>query len=343
MKEMIFGTTAAYASGITSINDINSLADGSIACIEDHGALVDALAPAPTGDYVRFYLGRTTYGVYRSCLVARRNFKYDKTSYSAPVAKIIQLGSEGANTTPDLNMTTVAAGVMYTIQIIDLEKDVYDNTRNHIFSYTAIAGDTNVTVITDLVAQINADTYCPCTATDSSAGGPPYTDCGITLTGRSYSATLGFVNGHKFGVSCMDGLLNANIVEAKNNSGTSALVNGLYCDASTTPTLATAIGSATSVSRSGSKGLGDDKVLAVLEKAASAENGNTDRWFLENPYIVPSRVVASQSYEVYTLTWTEDSDTAQGVQHISPRQALQLIVPNASALETALDSILAVL
>lgn len=339
MKEIIIGTTAAYANGITSISNVTSLSSGSIACIDEDGNLISGSTPSTSSEKVRFYLGRSsTEGVYRSCLISRKSLSYTKQDYSAPVTKIIQLGSEGSNTNVDLNLPTITAGLVFTIVIFDLEKDFQDSTRVKYYSYTAKSSDTNTSVITKLVALINADSNCPCTATDTTST----THYGIKLTGKSAS-TAGFKNGHQFGVACMDSLVDADIVIAKNNSGTACLVNGTYYDASTSTTLATKIGSATSAARAGSKGFGDPTVIAELEAKITAEDGNTDREFKYNVWNVSSKVVAGTSYTVYTLTWKEESDYAEGIQHHSPLQYLMICVPDSSAAETALDTILAAL
>jgi hypothetical protein len=338
MKNLLIGTTAAYASGITGITDINSLANGSIACIDENGALVNGGAPVITTNKVTFYLGRTTYGPKKGMTIDRTTFAYDKRTFVAAADRVVVIGSDGTNTTADMHYPTLVDGDVASINIVDLEKHTSDPSRVKTYS-VEVAGHTATTLTAALVAKINADPNVCVVALDQTAGA----DYGFKCTGKH---TTGWYYGYRFAVYGTGICEDADIIIDCNGAGTACEVNGVYASAATTVTLATLIGTATSEARTGSKGVGsqlNQAALLELEKQCSTHDGNTDFINLVQATRDASRVVTATDYTVYAIPFYASRPNAPMIQSDVATMVQYIAVPNGSALQTAIDLILAAL
>lgn len=325
MKDLFINAVAAttYASGVTGVADINSLANGALAFIEDNGDLVDGIAPAITSDKVALYLGRTNEGLKRSADIDRATFSYSKTAYSAPLNRVILAGpgyltlttvgiAHASNLTtvfPSLTYTPVA-GTTYTVAVMDLEKDAHDAKNYKTYSYLlpavgASAQADRTSIMAKIVVLINADTNCPATAR-ATVGATGNTGEGIEFIGKS---TGNFYAGYRFGVALLDGLTYGTLIEdisetpVASTTGTTKArftVNGVV---TISTSFAAITGAATAYCSAGSLGYGTPRQLTALENECTVYDGNTDALNKVGIYTAATRVETT-TYTTYTLSWS---------------------------------------
>jgi len=341
MRRLLIGLAAAgYSTGVAAgVWQIDSLADGSLAFFENDGTLIDGTTPVITQDSVFVALGRTTVGAERSVLIDRGTLSYNKYAYLAPRAKIMVHGDDGtgAATLGKLVFPTIVAGQTYGYVITDNSKPVETTSRTKIYPYTAITGDTATTILTKVVALINADTTRVCNAAILS------TNLGVSFTG----ITAG-VDFKALPYMEMKTLVAGMVVEGIGAGGaaTSAIIDGVFYSATTTITLTVKYGhSPVLLVQSGYVGEGTAAEIKATELEYSPEQGNINAWRMINElWKVPSRVVTGQTYTCYVIEWIAPNTNVNiGQLDGNPKQTLVLAIPVGDAMITAVDNILAAL
>lgn len=303
---------------IAGINDLNNLANGSLVVFEETGAIVDAIMPAPTAEKVYICLGRTVGGVYRSAVIDRDSLRWEKQDYVAPVAKIMYLGYDGA-TAGATNLTTVAGDYEdeeFTIDLLDPTVGVNDPKRVITrINYTATATDNDEDIIDGLVANWNANAEAAAMATAAKVGATGAT-LGIRFTGVTVGVDFNLTFRGPIEVSTRVEYL---------------LINGAYSAASLTAVAC-------------NKGRGTAAEVLVLETRYAADQGKNDTaGVTPGMWTVPSRVVAGATYTYFNLSWVMDRGDTPSQKSHNNTQELIIAVPDADAVETALDTILAAL
>lgn len=200
MNKILIVSSNTYASGITSAADLSSLAAGSIAFLESNGTLINGATPNPTKQYMYAALGGSGDAYEQSNLLNREVLHVEKQSYVAPVAKVMFLGYDGVTATYSMRLPAVLIpGSTITVHIYNLDKEVYDNSRDIRVTYEVTAADTKATLMTNLVAAINAHTEAKLivTAANTTSGtyyGMSLTSVASTTTGQ-YSNFTARVSG----------------------------------------------------------------------------------------------------------------------------------------------------
>lgn len=315
----------------------DTLDEGAIACFESDGTLIDPTIPVVSTSEVYFGLGRTTYGLLTSNLIDRTTLTYNKYAYLAPRAKIMLHGDDGT-TGNELAFPTIVAGQVYGYTIVDNSQPIEKTSRLKTYSVTAVTGDTSTTILTKLVAAINADTARVCNASIVNVNdGVLFT--GITA-GVDFKATP---------FADMKTLVSGMLVEGNGTAGacTSAIIDGVFYSASTTVTLATKYGhSPVLLVQSGYVGEGTSTAIAATEKDYSTTQGNINAWRMINElWKVTSRVVAGQTYTCYVIEWIASKQSLNiGQLDGNAKQTLVLAIPSGDAAAIlAIDNILAAL
>lgn len=309
---------------ITGADEITSLSDGALACLEKDGTLVDDTLPNVTQDAIYFALGRTTNGPLITPLIDLATLKYQKTAYVAPVAKVVVVGSNtNAGTTYNCNLpSSPVAGTIAEIMIINQDKSHHDRTREKIYQYQVKTGDSAASIQTAIIALINADANRIVNALE------------VDATNHDGFKLTAITAGNNFSVVCGGILADADVLEYKEikHAGTAGLTEG-YTAALTAVVVANVVG------------MGTVAQIAEMELDYSTELGNNglDSRGVEL-YSAPSRVVAGATYTTYLLTWTTPSDNPL-IPQPNMTQQLVISVPagdtGAGKTIAALDSILA--
>ncbi len=275
MNQILIAKSVALNSGITGINDINSLADGAIAIFtEDNVMLTAAGVVAEIADKKKIYIaigtGSATKGAFISGMIPRFGSNYIRKDYVAPVKCIKFIGED---TTPigALNLPTLVAGDEAFIRIIDTTEGLRTGGTVYAqevfrYSYVVKTGDVQLTIVTALIDAINND---PNRIVNAAVVD---TDDGIQLTAVDFGTTFNIA---------LDGILvNATIIEKENTS--------LASNAS----VATTYGEGTSAQ------------IAAMEDAFSSELGNQNRVLMPQLFwSKAARTVDGGTYDQYTITW----------------------------------------
>ena len=313
MREILISSANNYASGVTTIDNINSLAAGSLCFFEEDGTVISGTLPNPTKDNFFVALGRTTDGTKRSQLINRPTLSWVKTGYTAPVAKVVVVGYDGSVGTVFPALTTSDIGQEVGIIVVDLEKPTYDNTRN--MRYTVVIPNASYTIdnlCTALAAKVNADANKIVAATIQN------TNDGLIFTGSTagYNFTV-----QPFGVTFKD----SPVIEYKR-------VDGVYNGSATTTTALT-------------KGTNTYAQIAAMEDDFATEDGNTARIEFPTKMFTASRLAGtSGGYVTYTLTWQNPNTNMPNAHSTQDIQTLVIaaVSTHATAI-AALDAIMATL
>lgn len=276
MKNIIIGRNIAYAARIgggtiTGINQINQLDLGALAVFTETNQLLTAANVVATvadkkNVYVAVGSGSATIGASLSQMLPRFGTNYVKKAYIAPVALRKFIGNDGAN--GSLNLPTLVAGDEVFIKIIDTTSGfLYSGIDIDTYSDVVRTGDTGQTIITRLIAMINAHPNRIVNATIVGAG------VGIQLDTIEIGTT--------FSIS-LDGILINSTVEepeavAPNVVGNSVTIN---------------------------YGEGTSAQVAAIEDNWSSYNGNTARReFAAQFYNKPTMVISGATYDQYNISY----------------------------------------
>lgn len=297
--------------------ELNLLADGGLAVLDDNGALIDGTTPVFSKESFYIATGKANAGSNseRSPLIFREGLRYEKLVYSAPVAKVMYLGYDAVTASYDLfNYTTLVPGTIAQIRVVNLEKDTWDSTREYTVDHTITSIDTKVTVITSLVAKLNsARANKVCTAADVTAG----SDYGISLTGTAGVNFTAFLEG------CLS---EGDVLEYK-------MVNRVYNVAYTTAVAC-------------AKGNGTYAQIKAWQDDFLTNDGNAYlSWLNEYLWSVTSNLSSSGTYTIYVLTSVNPSDGRVLINEKNPPITTILAIPSGetggTGAITAMDNILA--
>lgn len=314
MKQILIGRSIAYgakAGGgtISGINEINLLDTGAFAVFTDSNVLittVNAATVLPNSKNVIVAVGNQLAESKSRITVPipRIGTNYQPQPYVAPVKVVKFIGNDG--TIGALNLPTIVAGQEAFIKITDTTLGlrnlgtVYDNEIKR-YSITTVTGDTNITILAKLIAQINNDPDSVVVATVVGAS------VGINLTAKDF--------GTNFDIA-LSGILQNSTIEEREGAtpGSSVALN---------------------------VGRGTTAQITALEDLYSVERGNTNRIHLPQFYYKnPSLVTAGANYDTNTITFRGSRNTSLGMQDTYLNEII-LAVINGSAQATTLATIFA--
>lgn len=165
-------------NGCDDVDKVYSLlAQGALVAFAEDGTLLNA---STTELFKNFYFALGTQeGPIISPLIDYKTMKYTKSAYVAPVTKIIVVGAEtsgnGALNFP--SSLTAYIGKSASIMLIDKRYEPNDKRREKYYNVPISDASTNLSILTALVAQINADDTKICSAAVAAG------NAGIVLTG----------------------------------------------------------------------------------------------------------------------------------------------------------------
>lgn len=162
--QLLIGKSTAYAAKrgggtVTTINEINDLADGSVAIFGEHDNIINAAADFLDSKWFKIAVGgATTKKMRLSKRIYRRGASFSGYAYVAPVNERIFIGDDGS-TTYDLNLpSTLVVGSVAEIRIEEFTETNRNLRKYQSFEYMVKTGDTDATIINALVALNNART-----------------------------------------------------------------------------------------------------------------------------------------------------------------------------------------
>jgi len=189
-KLVVNKATLAYAdngaAGTVTLDTINALAHGGIACFDETGALI---ASGTTGfNEATIWQGNSETGPICMGTIYPREFSYATSAAAAAAVKKMAIGNNVAGGSPThvlgLNLpATLTTGMVGGIQIVNLSKRHDDSTRYQLFEEVAITGDTATTYMARLIARITASTT-KCIASCAAITGAIYTN-GVAFVGNA--------------------------------------------------------------------------------------------------------------------------------------------------------------
>lgn len=315
MNSIVIGKDSlAYAAKtgggtITGINEVNLLADGAIAIFTSESEMVTAANVATIlidkkGIYIAVGSGSATTGAYITTTVGRLGANYEKKAYVAPVKTVKYVGFDGTTAGTALNLPTLVAGAEAFLKILDTtsgKRQVGSEYANEInsYSYVVKTGDTDVTIVAALVAQINARAVS--TVVAAQVGTTGNATLGMSFTAKEFGQTFSIA---------LDGIFTSAVkVEAE--------------------------GTITGVAVAPTYGEGTYEQVLALEDLYSAAKGNTNK--LMQPalwYSAPSMAVSGKTYTMYNMQWTGRHDRAIGSQATTNMQVIVALVVGSSQLTT---------
>lgn len=293
MKQIFVGKDLAYAakvggSTISGINELTSLDTGAIAIFTDKNVLVtNANKGTVLDDCKSFYIAvgdQRTPGSksFLSELIPRTGTSFKKTEYSPAVQLVKYIGNDGTQGALN-NPTITGVDQELSIKIIDTTPGLrtmgaVDKQEIYRYSIKVKTGDTINTLITALIAKINADTN---RIVDALVVG---SQVGVKLTAIGVGTTFAIA---------VDGILvNATIEQPE---GTTAALIG--------NSIAMTFGEGTAAQ------------ITAMEDAFSVERGNTSRLYLSNLYYSNQSLVTSGSvYDQYSIWWNGRKNMSLGSQ-----------------------------
>lgn len=308
---------------IAGANEIDLLSDGSLVCLESDGTFVDDTTPNITKDAIYFALGRTGKAPLLTPHIDLASLTYNKLAYTAPVAKVMVVGSNtNGGTTYNCNLpTSPTVGTVARIMIIDETKPEHDRTRERIYEYQVKSGDTAASVEQAIIAKINADTKRIVNAAE------------VDATNHDGFKLTAITAGNNFNVSCDGILINADVLGYNEivYAGTAGITAG--------PTTLNTVVVANNI------GQGTYAQIAAAEKDASTEMGNMGVQSRGvDIFTLNSRAVLGATYVQYVLTWIAPNDNPL-IPKANMRQTLTIAVPSGDTAAgkhiAALDAILA--
>ena len=309
MRQIVITKDEDYADGITDINDLDVLTEGSLAIFDQDNNLIDLTLAVPA-TVNKFYLavGRAagdTSGTKITPLIDRGTGEYTKKPYVAPVKQVSYLGNDGA--TGSLNLPTLVAGDVAFVRISDVSRGFVPPVDIKRYEYVVQSGDTNVEVVAGIVNAVNND---PTSFVIAAAVGA---SVGIEFTAKEdYIAALNMGRSASFEIGHDGVFLNSDVI-------TNGVSNSIA------PTL----------------GSGDARIVAALEEEFTPEHGNTNKVWLQDKYFNQSRqTVATTDYIMYDIAWTQLKQSPITPAFASD-QLQYLAIPTGATIEANLDARLA--
>ena len=320
LGQILVGQNIAYSAKvgggvIAGVNELNLLDTGALAMFTEDMILVTNANKGTVlvdkqkviiavGNQLSAGAGVVTAKTYLSVPIPRGQgfMTYEKVPYVAPVLLTKFVGNDG--TIGALNMPTFVSGAIASIKIIDTTpglRTIGAVEQQEIFryNYESNASDSNLTIITKLIAKINAD---PNRIVNATVVG---SQVGINLTAIAFGTT--------FSIALDDALVGATVEQPEGSSVGSSV--------------AMKIGVGTS-----------DQILAI-EDLYSVERGKTSRqYFATQYYSNPSLVVSGTTYNQYTMQWNDNRSMPLGAQQTS-RFIVNVAAPAAGTQETILEAV----
>lgn len=182
----VFNAATLYshtgAATVDTLATINTLANGSPAFFQEDGVKVlDTGTFVKAGEIVNLYMGRETGVMPQHCRINLPTLSFNKQAYVAPVASIQHVGNNGATGTLNLNAVS-RQGSYYGITFVNLDKEVYDNSRKVSVSLNTLTDNiTSATLVAALVAEINKNAK----VMESLASVVAISTTGLAFTGKA--------------------------------------------------------------------------------------------------------------------------------------------------------------
>jgi hypothetical protein len=321
---VVYGYDGGSGTTIADRTDIATLVDGALALFSEGGTLLLANTATTAYNEVQIYEGRTAGGpIYHGTLYPRE-FKFVKSTYAAAATKVVGLGNNVTDeTTYSLNLpATLTVGTVAGIQIIDKSKRHDDNSRYHNYEVTVATGDTHTSLMTRLIAKINADTKrciasCAAITLTSVTNGVLFT--GNTLVDFSVNGQGILVNADQ--LEYTDVVWSATIAQGY----TSGLTGGVVAFTKGRNTTAQMLAeeAATNV------GFGDTKVDTVRNNSL---------------FTLPSRLQAGINYLMYEVSCKSPNNMGGLIEADNFTNNYQIVVDaDDSAIITIIDAIFAIM
>lgn len=319
MKSIVIGKdSVAYAAKIgggtiAGVKEVNLLADGAVAVFTDKGELVTAANVATIlidkkGVFYAVGSGSATTGAYVTTVTGRLGANYKKVAYVAPVKSKKYIGYDGTTAGTALNLPTLIAGAEAFIKIVDTTKglrtigSVYTNEVKS-YSYVVKTGDTDTTIVTALVNDINNDPTSVVTAAIVSTS----PTLGISLEHKEFGGT--------FTIS-LDGILTSATKEEPEGATPGVSVAMKY-------------------------GEGTYAQILAQEEMYSTSRGNTNKVYQPKLwYSVASMGVVGETYDQYNVSWTQYHNREIGSQ-ATTNQEIIIALPNGATAQATFETIMA--
>lgn len=313
MNKIIVAKSTTYGAKIgggvvAGINETNQLADGAIGIFSEAGVLLTAAnVVASMADKKKIYIavgsGDATLGADTTEWIPRLKTNYSKTNYLAP-AKVRQfIGSNG--TSGDLNEPTLVEGDEAFIRITDLTPGLLVSGQDtYRYSKVVQAGDTINTIITAIIAAINADENRIVNATVVGA------QTGIQLDAINF--------GVNFAIS-LDGILINSTTDSAESpvSGTSAAIAIVY-------------------------GEGTYAQVLSLEQLFSPQSGNTNKVIQSSLwYSRPFKAVSGATYDLYNMAWMGKKSTTVSGELSTVAMEVIVALPDGATSQAAVEAVFA--
>lgn len=281
----VYGQKNGTTSAISGINELNLLDDGAVAVFTEGptGMTLVTAANAATvlDDVKKVIIAVGNYTADSKSILSvpiPRDADFKMQAYIAPVKLRKFVGYDGTTAGTSLNLpSTLVVGTEATLKIINTTIHLR-TTGDEVERYNDVVrtGDTNATLMTRLIAKVNAnaDRVADATAIGSVTG--------IQLDARNY--------GSSFDIA-LDGILISSTKEEPE---------------AIAPQVA-------GISVALKYGHGTYDQIAALEEAYSAERGNTNKlvetasWYNKN-----SLAVLGQTYNTYTIAWNGKKTSSLG-------------------------------
>ena len=321
MKQLMVVTNTPFGSGLAGNQDIaaniGDLNVGALSLLRNEAneliartAAGDALG-GDLGDkeYVNFVLNEGGELVLSNQISP--DFSWEATPYAAPVAQVGAIGGVAVSTLPAVADINLYLGGYLSLYIVNLSMAVEDQRRYKRYEVLIQVGDTIASLVTDLVAEVNAD---PDRIVNAAVVSVVEGDEEISLTART--AGVGFA---AYGGDLME--------EMPVDDGAAATV---------------IVGN--------SEGSGLAHQLSEYSRMAATHVGWNPQSSIQSnlhsrPVDVPIPAVGD-GYDVYVLKWKHLRDDKLGTVDAKPEQELLIAVSEAAAfdvfrvqLETVLEII----
>lgn len=167
MKSILI-TKGSVIYGHNGVNDVDEvysgLAQGALVAFAEDGTYLDA---STTELFKNFYFALGTQeGAIVSPLIDYKTFRYSKSAYVAPVLPKIVIGAEtGGNGVLNFpSSLTSYINKSASILVIDKRYEPFHSKQQHYYNVPITAASTNLSILTALVAAINADPNRVCSA-----------------------------------------------------------------------------------------------------------------------------------------------------------------------------------
>lgn len=273
-------TYADYTGTAPSRIDLaTNLKKGAIAFYDETGTLIAHNASSVSGSTFTIVQGLGSGKVRVSGSIPMASLHYVATVYAAQVNKVMHIGGNGADTTYNLNLpSTITAGSVAVVNVHNGTKQdklkPYDN-----YVIPIAVGDSEATVISKVIAQVNSDVNRIVTASSLTGGG--FTS-GIKFTG---------IKGDNFFITVGGILANADILEHN-------MINGVV-------SAYTAAGVTKYVKGNGTTAqvLSDEKQFNAIRGDGNYKSYNDEIYTPE--YLATAGVLYTQ----YHLTYKEEANT----------------------------------